>query len=130
LCVASAVAHITTVAFARGGQVDEDLVLRIQPHRLTDEVPEIDTVTLASEAQIDAVVAVPFVQDTGVDSTLGEQRHRAVLEDARTVGGPDGLVITLLDDDVVDPRLREEVGEHETCRAAADDADFGGDDRA
>ena len=44
---------------ARGDEVLQHLVLRVEPDAAADERREVDAVTLAGEAQLDAVVAVP-----------------------------------------------------------------------
>ena len=46
---AGACKHVAAVAFAGVGEVDENLVLRVQPHRLADQVREVDPVALARE---------------------------------------------------------------------------------
>ena len=41
------------------------------------------------------------------------------------MGGPDGFVVALFDDHVVDTGLGQQVGQHEAGRAAADNSNFG-----
>ena len=50
---------------SRGDEVLQHLVLRVEPDAAADERGEVDAVTLAREAQLDAVVAMPDGADAG-----------------------------------------------------------------
>lgn len=52
------VADVTAVGLAVGGEIHEDVGLRVQPHGLARELLEVDAVALAVEPKLDAVVAV------------------------------------------------------------------------
>ena len=122
------VVHFPAIAFAGSGEVDEHLVLRVEPDRFPDQVLEVDAVAHPAEPQVDALVLVAGLQHPVRDARIHQHVHAAVFEDAGPVGGADRLVVALLDHHVVDPGLGEQVRQHEARRAAADDSDFGGDD--
>jgi hypothetical protein len=100
---------LPAVAFSSRCEVDEHLVLRIQPHRFSDQVAEVDPVTFSAEPQVDALMLVARFEDTIGDTGVDEHGHAAVLEDAGPVGGPDGFMVTLFDDHVVDTGLGQQV---------------------
>ena len=125
LGVGHRVVDLPAVAFPGGGEVDEHLVLRVQPHRFPDQVGEVDAVALPAEPQVDALVLVPGLENPIGDAGVDEHVDAAVFEDAGPVGGPDRLVVTLFDHDVVDPGLGQQVRQHQAGGAAADDSDSG-----
>src|SRR6185312_1570606 len=119
---------VAAVALPGGGQVDEDLVLGVEGDGGVHEVAEVKRVGFAVEAQVDPGVFVALGQDPAVDAGIGEQLHRAGLEDAGAVRVADGLVVAGFDDDVLDAGLGQQVGEQQAGRAPADDAHPGSQD--
>ena len=126
--VGDPVAQVAAVTGAGGVEVDEDVGLRVEPHRGADQLLEVDVVALAAEAQVDAAVPVavgdhPLVA-ARVDARLGEQPHAVALEDAGAVGRADLLDRAVVDHDALDARAVQQVRQHQPRGAAADDRDL------
>ena len=126
--VGDPVAQVAAVTGAGGVEVDEDVGLRVEPHRGADQLLEVDAVALAAEAQVDAAVPVavgdhPLVAAL-VDARLGEQPHAVALEDAGAVGRADLLDRAVVDHDALDARAVQQVRQHQPRGAAADDRDL------
>ena len=102
-------------------------MLGVQPHAAADECLEVDAVTLAGEAQLDAVVAVPDGAHPVGRAGLVEDLDRALLEDAGADGRLDLLARAGVDHDRLDAGVREQVREQQACGAGADDRDAGAD---
>ena len=126
--VSDAVADVAVVVLPAGGEVQEDVRLRVKPYRLPHQVLEIDAVALAVEPQLNAVVPVAVAQHPVRDAAVHEQVHRAVLQDAGPDGVGDFLVAADLDHRGLDSGRGQQVGEHEACRSAAHDGYLRGDD--
>ena len=62
LSVADAEADVRAIPVARGGEVDEDVGLRVQPCGLPHQALKVDPVVEAVEPQHDAVVGVTLAQ--------------------------------------------------------------------
>ena len=118
-------ADVAAVALTGCCEVDEYVVLRVQPHGGVDEFFEIDAVGFTVEAQVDAFVFVAAGLHAGVHAGFGQHFHGTGFEDASAVGVRDGFVIAFFDHDVLDALLGEQVGEHEAGGAAADDTYLG-----
>ena len=123
--VGNAESDVAAGLLAGRGEVGEHLVLRIEPHRLTDQVGEVDAVAGSAEAQVDALVLVPGGEHPLRGAGVDEQVDAAMFEDPGPVGGPDGLVLAVVHHDAVDPGAGQQVGEHQPGGASADDADAG-----
>ena len=118
------------VPLARGGQVREHLVLRVQPHGLPHQLPEVDAPTLAVEAQHRTLVLVAVTEHPAGHTGVREHGHRARLQDARPVGSSDLLAGARLYHHGVDARTRQQVREHQAGRARPHDRDVSLDDRS
>jgi len=106
---------------ARGDQVLDDLLLAVDRDPLAaGELVEGDAVSLAAEAQLDAVVNEAFAFETLADAHLDQEVHRALFEHARANPALDVLAVAVLEDDRVDALEVQEVSEHEARRARAD----------
>jgi len=105
LRVGHRVVHLSAVTFAGGGEVDEYLVLRVQPDCFPDEVGEVDPVADSAQSQVDTLVFVSGRENPIGDAGVDELVHAAVFQDACRVGGADCLVVSLLHHDVIDTRF-------------------------
>src|SRR5206468_4655845 len=106
----------------RRDQVLDDLLLAVDRDRpALGELLEWDPMTLAIEAQLDALVDQALAVEAVSQPELGEQVHGALLENAR----PDALLHVLtaavLEHDAPDVLPGEEVGEHQASGTGAHD---------
>ena len=113
------------VSNARGDEVFEHLVLRVEVHRLADELLEVEAVRPAIEVELDAVVLHALAVDAIGDARLGEHLGGRRLDDARLDGALDVFAAARVDDDGVDAGLAEQVGEQQSGGASPENADLG-----
>jgi hypothetical protein len=85
-------------------------------------------VAFAVEAQFDPVVPVAVAKHAVGDAAVHEQVHGAVFQDARPDRFGYLLVAADLDDGGFDPRLGQQVGQHEAGRAGAHNGHLGSDE--
>ena len=105
-----------------GDQVLHDLVLAVDGHAFpARQLGEIDAVTLAPEAQLDAVMDQSFALHARADAGLDEEVDRALLQHA----GADALLdigaAAVLEDHRIDPLEMEEMGQEQAGRPGSDD---------
>src|SRR5918999_846490 len=106
---------------AGGDQILDDLLLAVdRDPPAAGELVEGDAVSLAAEAQLDAVVHEALAFQTLADAHLDQEVHRALFEHARANPALDVLAVAVLEDDGVDALEVQQVSEHETRRARAD----------
>ncbi len=79
-------AQVAAGRHARGHQVDDDFVLRVDRDRVAGQFLQVDAVALAAEGQFEAVVQRPFAPHALADAGLVQDIHAALLEHA----GADG----------------------------------------
>ncbi len=85
---------------------------------------EIDPVALAAEAELDASVRQAFGMHPCADPGVVEQIDGHLLEDAGADAAEHVVGRALLEDDRLDPGLREQRGEQKARRTGADDRDL------
>ena len=123
--VADAVEHGAARGIARLRQIDEHLVLRVQPDGGAHEPLEVDPVVHPVHAE-DGALVLMAVRCTRVDGPgVSEELHGSLLEDARAVRRGDRLPVAVVDHDAVDADRVQQVGERETGRSRAHDGDGG-----
>jgi hypothetical protein len=113
----------TACPFAGGGEVDEDLVLGVEPDGFADEFGEVEVVRRAVDSNVDSVVAVPVRVDAGFDACGFEHAHGPCFEDAGAVGVGDVVAAAVVDDDGFDACIVQQVREHESRGSGSDDCD-------
>ena len=77
------------------------------------------------EGEIDAVVPHPLARQPPADAGLAHQVDRPLLEHARAHALDDVLTAAVFEDDRVDAFEMQQLSEHQTGRARADDAYLG-----
>ena len=92
-------AQVLATGEPRGDEILQDFVLRVQPHTAADEVGEVDAVSAAGEAELDAVVAVSQGAGAAERAERVEHLDGALFEDACPDRGLDLFTGTLIDDD-------------------------------
>ena len=110
---------------ARGDQVLDHLVLRVDGDRAAGELGERDAVAAAAEAQIDAFVHEALALHALAHAALRQQVDRALLEHAGADRGLDFLAAARLDHHRGDALEVQEVREEQAGRARSDDGDLG-----
>ena len=85
----------------------------------------VDAMARAVEGEVDAVVPHPLAREPPADADLAHQVDRPLLEHARAHALDDVLTAAILEDDGVDALEMQQLPEHQTGRARADDADLG-----
>ena len=123
LDIADPEVHHSPIAFTRVGEVDEDVGLRIEPHRGTDELLEVDPMRAPPEAELGAGVLVAIAQDPVRDAGRHEGLRDPGFENAGPLGRLDLPTSADVDGDAVDARARQQVGEHQASWTGADHRD-------
>ena len=120
---ADAEAHVRAICRARLREVLEDVGLRVEPDRVSDQSLEVDAVAHPAEPQIDALVGVPFPEHPVRDTRVDQQSHAVGLEDAGAYGLLDLLAAPDVDGDGLDPGPGQQMRQHQAGRPGAHDAD-------
>ena len=111
---------------ARLDEIVDDLVLTVDGDRAAaGELGHVDAVPRAAEGEIDAIVPQPFAREPFADANLVHQIDRALLEHARANPLDHVLPAALFEDDGVDALEMQQLPEHQSGGARADDADLG-----
>ncbi len=92
---------------------------------LPGEPTQVDPVPGAAELELEAVMGETLLVQAGGHAQFVQQLDGPVLEDARAHPALDVLPAAGLEHDRVDPLQVEEVREHESRRAGADDCNLG-----
>ena len=83
-----------------------------------------NAVTLAFEAQLDAVVDQSLAQQAFARASLDQQIDRALLEDTRTHALFDVVASARFEDNGLDASACQQMSQHEASGASADDPDL------
>ena len=118
--------HVAAVPGARRREVDEHIGLRVEPHRRTDQIREVDPGQPPVEPDLDAGVLVTLPQHPIGHPGVDEQPDAAGFQDARADCLLDLGVRPVVHHDALDPFPGQQVREHQAGRSTADDADRGG----
>ena len=111
---------------ARFDEIVDDLVLSVDGNRApTRQAGHVDPMARAVEGKIDAFVPQPLAREPPADADLAHQIDRALLEHARAYPFDDVLPAAVFEDDRVDALEMQQLPEHQSGRASADDADLG-----
>ena len=85
----------------------------------------VDAMPRAAEGEVDAVVPHPLAREPPADADLAHQVHRSLLEHARAHALDHVLPAAVLEDDGVDALEMQQLPEHQSGGAGADDAHLG-----
>src|SRR6185503_4991839 len=110
---------------ARGDQILDHFVLRVDGDGPAGELGERDAMTRAAEAQVDAFVAEALALHALADAALREQVDGALLEHAGADRGLDLLARARLDHDRGDALEVEEVGKEQSGGTRSHDGNLG-----
>jgi len=107
-------------------QVFQNFVLRVNRDSFSiGELPKINSVTAAPEAQLDPMVNQAFGFYPLANPHLGEQIDRSLLQHAGTDTLLRILAAAIFNDDGVNPLQISKVREHEASRPGANNPDLG-----
>ncbi len=107
-------------------EIVHDLVLAVDGDRAAaGERRHVDAMACPVEGEVDAVVPHPLARQPPADAGLAHQVYRPLLEHARAHALDDVLTAAIFEDDGVDAFEMQQLSEHQTGRARADDAYLG-----
>ena len=118
------VAQVAASFLPHGDQILDHLVLAVDHDRAARQLPEIDAMAAAAEADLDPVVDEPFRIDPGAEPDRAQEVDDALLEDAGAHAGDHVLLRPVLEDDRLDALEVEQVREQQARRPCADDSDL------
>ena len=117
--------NLTSGGQPRGDQILDDFVLSVDSDRAAAGQPaQIDAMSTAAEAQLDAVMGQPQPRHALADAGLLEQVDGALLEQAGANSLLDILAAASLEHDRLDAGQVQQVRQHQARRTRADDADL------
>ena len=107
---------------ARGDEILDHFVLRVQRHAFSRQLLQRNAASPAPKAKFDALVLLAELLHPAMDAELAHEIRRALLEHARANGLLNGLARSRLENDGLHAALCQQQREHQACRARADDA--------
>src|SRR5258705_5511259 len=109
---------------ARVHQVERDLGLAVDRHRLAGRRMQVDAMTRPAEGELDAVMHQPFAMGARACANLIEHRNGAFLEQAGSDAAKHILARLAFENDVVDAVTVQQLAEQQSRRPRANDCDF------
>src|SRR5215472_3896966 len=114
----------SAIGEAGGDQVLHHLMLAVDRDGLAGEGLEVDAVTPARKADLDAGMAKPLALQAFAETRLLQEIDRALLQHTRPDAAFDIVPAAALQNDGIDACTMQQAGQEQTCRPGADDADL------